>query len=119
MADTRSFLVMESQRGNIKISEDVIAVVASKAASEIEGVHSLHRIKSKDFKIAGGYNNQFGITVVIKDNQLNINAEVIAKAGVMIAQLGRELQRSITAAIESACGIHPASVNIRIAGVKE
>jgi len=121
MAEAREYLTSAGESGNLNISEEVIAVVAANAASEVDGVSSLCGGQKVDHKYGGAAarrNLGHSVTIDIADSKLIVNVSLFAKAGTAIAELGRNVQKSVFSAIESACGVSPTAVNVRVAGIR-
>ena len=105
--------------GNIKISVDVVAKVASIAASEINGVSGMHKtfvgeVTQKFVK----KNSSQGVRVDIDDGMTSIDLYLVVKYGVKIPELAWNVQESVKAAVEELTGLNVAAVNIHIEGIE-
>ena len=105
--DDKEELVSVDDATGIKISEDVVAVIAGVAASEVPGVCSM----------SGG----LGLTEVFgkKNMAKGIKAEVniIVEYGVRIPDIAFEIQNRVKTAVESMTGLKVQEVNIHVQGV--
>ena len=106
--------------GEVKISEDVIEVLADKAAMEIDGVAGL----------AGGFLDSVadvfgkktsgakGVDVEIKDGAANITVHVIIKFGCRIPEIAWRIQEAVKNTVESMTNLEVLKVNVFVDGVK-
>ena len=118
--------VMENQgevtleNTNIKIADDVIAVIAGAAASEVSGVASMAG------GFAGGISEVFsgkknfakGIKVETGDKETKIDVNIIVEYGVRIPDVAYEIQTWVKKAVEGMTGLKVSEVNVHIQGVK-
>ena len=118
--------VMENQgevtleNTNIKIADDVIAVIAGAAASEVSGVASMAG------GFAGGISEVFsgkknfakGIKVETGDKETKIDVNIIVEYGVRIPDVAYEIQTRVKKAVEGMTGLKVSDVNVHIQGVK-
>lgn len=110
--------VNTEQYGDIKISDEVIATIASVATKEIEGISGL------SLSIAGEIASKFvkknlskAIKVSSDDGNLTIDISVIVKYGIRIPDISWEVQENVKKSVESMSGLKVEKVNIIIAGV--
>lgn len=103
---------MNNSIGVVKISDEVITVIAGIAASEIKGVYPL-------FGIDG--NNSFnkkviskGIKVIVDDNNTIIDINVAIDYGVKIPYVIRELQENVKTQIENLTGVKIKEINVYV-----
>ena len=105
---------------NIKIADDVIAVIAGAAASEVSGVASIAG------GFAGGISEVFsgkknfakGIKVETGDKDTKIDVNIIVEYGVRIPDVAYEIQTRVKKAVEGMTGLKVSEVNVHIQGVK-
>ena len=110
---------VENGTEGIKISSDVIAVIAGVAVSEVPGV----------FGMAGGFAG--GITEVLKgkknlakgikvdttDNKAKIDVNIIVDYGARIPDVAFEIQNRVKSAVENMTGLKVEEVNVHVQGV--
>lgn len=110
---------VENGTEGIKISSDVIAVIAGVAVSEVPGV----------FGMAGGFAG--GITEVLKgkknlakgikvdttDNKAKIYVNIIVDYGARIPDVAFEIQNRVKTAVENMTGLKVEEVNVHVQGV--
>lgn len=110
--------INEIEENGIKIADDVIATIAGKATSEIEGVYSMAG------GFAGGISEVFGkksytkgIKVDNNDKGLKIDVNIIVEYGARIPDVAYEIQNRVKKAVESMTGLNIEEVNVHIQGV--
>ena len=104
---------------NIKIADDVIAVIAGAAASEVPGVASMAG------GFAGGISEVFsgkknfakGIKVEAGEKETKIDVSIIVEYGVRIPDVAFEIQNRVKKAVEGMTGLKVVEVNVHIQGV--
>ena len=107
------------EKGNVKISVDVVATIAGIAANEIEGVAGMCG------SIAGGIAEFLGskksatkgVKVEIQGDVATIDLYVIVDYGIRIPELAWEIQENVKESVESMTGLLVEKVNIHIDGV--
>ena len=105
---------------NIKIADDVIAVIAGVAVSEVPGVAEM----SGGF--AGGIsevlswkkNLSKGIKVESGEKETKIDVNIIVEYGTRIPDVAFEIQNKVKSAVENMTGLKVVEVNVHIQGVK-
>ena len=111
---------IENGTEGIKISSDVIAVIAGVAVSEVKGVYGM----SGGF--AGGIsevqkgkkNLAKGIKVETKEGETKIDVNIIVEYGVRIPDVAFEIQNKVKKSVEEKTGLKVSGVNVHIQGVK-
>ena len=107
-----------NEESGIKIADDVVAVIAGKAASEVSGV----------FGMAGGFaggitevfgkkNFSKGIKVDVEEKSVKIDVNIIVEYGARIPDVAFEIQNRVKKAVESMTGLKVVEVNVHIQGV--
>ncbi len=98
--------------GVIKISDDVITVIAGIAASEIKGVYPLFGAdnnSSLNKKVISK-----GIKVMVNNNKTSVNVSVSVDYGIKIPQVIRELQENVKNQIETFTGVKVEEINVYV-----
>lgn len=104
--------------GVIKIADNVVAVIASIAALETEGIAAMSGgIAEGLAKRVSGKQAQRGVSVEIDDDQARIDLRIVVKFGYKIDHVCRLAQQHVKEAVESMTGLHVEQVNIRVEGV--
>jgi len=104
--------------GQIKISPDVIMVIAHTVASEVEGVAAMNaNIAENISAVLGRKNVPKGVKVEINDNNVDIDFFIIVEYGARIPEVAWRIQEKVKAAVESMTGMTVTSINIHVQGV--
>ncbi len=104
---------------NIRIADDVIAVIAGAAASEVPGVSSMAG------GFAGGISEVFsgkknlakGIKIEAGEKETKIDVNIIVEYGVRIPDVAFEIQNRVKRAVENMTGLRVVEVNVHVQGV--
>lgn len=107
-----------TEESGIKIADDVVAVIAGKAASEVSGVFGM----SGGF--AGGITEVFGkknftrgIKVDVQEQKVKIDVNIIVEYGARIPDVAFEIQNRVKKAVENMTGLDVLEVNVHVQGV--
>lgn len=105
--------------GNIKISDDVIATIATIAVSEVDGVHSMGGTFAGD--IVEKFSKKSltkGVKSTVENEEVALDLNVILKYGVRIPEIAWNIQENVKKSVESMTGLTVSKVNVRIVGVE-
>ena len=104
---------------NIKISDDVIAVIAGVAASEVQGVAEMSGGFAGGIseELSGKKNLSKGIKVESGEKETKIDVNIIVEYGIRIPDVAFEIQNRVKKAVESMTGLKVVEVNVHIQGV--
>ncbi|CAJ1003044.1 MULTISPECIES: Asp23/Gls24 family envelope stress response protein [Bacillales] len=104
---------MEERRGEIRVADQVVAVIAGTAAGEVSGisVHSGGLYQDLAKRISGGTK---GITVSLVDGRASIEIRVSVKYGLPIHHVCRQLQEKVKEIVESLTGLCVEAVHVRV-----
>ncbi|MCI5943133.1 MAG: Asp23/Gls24 family envelope stress response protein [Eubacterium sp.] len=104
--------------GQVQIADEVIAVIAGLAATEVEGVIKMSgNITNEIVSKLGMKNLSRGVKVEIIDNLVDVSLSLILRYGVSIPKTSKEVQEKVKSAIETMTGMTVSEVDIRIAGI--
>ena len=104
---------------NIKIADDVIAVIAGAAASEVSGVASMAGGFAGEISevFSGKKNFAKGIKVEATEKEAKIDVNIIVEFGSRIPDVAFEIQNRVKKAVENMTGIKVTDVNVNVQGV--
>ena len=104
---------------NIQISDDVVAVIAGMATSEVEGVADMQGGFAGGISevLSGKKNMAKGIKVNIDEKETTIDVNIIVEYGARIPDVAFEIQRRVKKAVESMTGLNVTEVNVHVQGV--
>lgn len=105
--------------GNIKIADDVVKVVASKAATDVKGIYKLAGgVADEVNKILGKKRLTHGVKVEVGEKECSIEAYVIVEYGYSIPDVAVEVQEAIVKSVTELTGLKVVEVNIYVQDVK-
>ena len=109
----------EDTENGIEISNDVIAVIAGVAVSEVQGVASMSGGFAGGITevLSGKKNMAKGIKVEKTDNKAKIDVNIIVEYGSRIPDVAYEIQNRIKKAVEGMTGLKVVAVNVHVQGV--
>lgn len=104
--------------GEVQIADEVVAIIAGLAATEVEGVDSM----------AGNITNELvgklgmkvlskGVKVEVTEEHVSVDLSLNMKYNYSIPAVCEKVQEKVKNAIENMTGLTVLDVNIRIAGV--
>ena len=108
-----------SEENGIKISNDVIAVIAGVAVSEVSGVAQMAGGLAGGLSEAlkGKKNLAKGIKVEATDKEAKIDVNIIVEYGSRIPDVAFEIQNRVKKSVENMTGIKVLEVNVHVQGV--
>ena len=105
--------------GAVQIADDVVAMIASLAATEVEGVNAMAgNITNELMSKVGMKSLTKGVKVDVLEGNVTVDLAVTMEYGYNIPATCQKVQQKVKAAIEDMTGLTCSDVNIRIAGVK-
>ena len=104
----------------IKISNDVVAVIAGVAVSEVQGVASMAGGCAGGISevLSGKKNLSKGIKVDTDEKEVKIDVNIIVEYGSRIPDVAFEIQNRVKKSVENMTGLKVAEVNVHVQGVK-
>ncbi|HNR03467.1 MAG TPA: Asp23/Gls24 family envelope stress response protein [Bacillota bacterium] len=104
--------------GNVKIADDVVAIIAEIAAREVQGVYSMSGgIADSITEILGKKNPSKGVKVEVGEKEAAIDLYIIVDYGVRIPDVSWQIQENVKKAVETMTGLTVVEVNIHIQGI--
>lgn len=111
-------LETDQNKGTVQVSEDVIAMIASLAATEVEGVSSMSgNITNELMSKVGVKNLTKGVKVEYFDKELKVSLTVVMEYGYIIPTTCQQVQSKVKSMVENMTGITCSEVNVRISGI--
>ena len=119
MAESRqTFNIKSDQLGEVKIADEVVAIIAGLATTEVEGVASMAgNITNEIVSKLGMKNLSKGIMVEVMDGEVKVDVAINIDYGFSIPEVSAKVQDRIKSTIENMSGLNVAVVNVRIASV--
>lgn len=104
--------------GEVRIADEVVAIIAGLAATEVEGVASMAgNITNEIVSKLGMKNLSKGVKVDVLEGIVTVSLTLTLKYGYSIMDVSSTVQEKVKSAIENMTGLTVADVNIRVAGV--
>ena len=118
--EVKEEVLIESQdNSSIKISDDVVAVIAGVAVSEVPGVSGMAGGFAGGITevLSGKKNLSKGIKVEVGEKETKIDVNIIVEYGTRIPDVAFEIQNRVKKAVESMTGLKVIEVNVHVQGV--
>lgn len=113
-----NYISCKAENGSINISEDVISTMVRTAITEIDGVASISNTAGAELaELIGIKTVSKGIKVQIVDDTIKVDAVILVRYGCNIVNVAKEVQNSVTEAVQAITGIDKAEVNVHVSGV--
>ena len=114
----RTFQIKSDETGEVNVSEEVVAIIAGLAATEVEGVSSMAgNITNEIVSRLGMKNLSKGIMVEVMEGEIKVDVAINIAYGYTIPDVSTKVQDRVKSAVENMTGLTVAVVNIRIASV--
>lgn len=104
--------------GTVQISDEVVAVIAGFAATEVEGVSAMAgNVTNELMSRVGVKNLAKGVRVEILGQRVKVSLSLMMHYGYNIPTTCGKVQEKVKSTIENMTGLDVTDVNVRIAGV--
>lgn len=104
--------------GEIRISADVITVIAHTVACEVEGVAGMNaNIAENISSVLGRKNPTKGVKVEINGKDVTIDFYILVDYGARIPEVAWRIQEKVKSAVESMTGMNVTAINIHVQGI--
>ncbi|NLC87435.1 MAG: Asp23/Gls24 family envelope stress response protein [Clostridiaceae bacterium] len=112
-------IILQSENNEIKIADDVVAVIAGVAVSEVSGVAEMAGGFAGGITevLSGKKNLAKGIKVEVGEKDTKIDVNIIVEYGIRIPDVAYEIQNRVKKAVETMTGLNVVEVNVHIQGV--
>ena len=111
-------LYEKEMMGEVRIADEVVAIIAGLAATEVDGVDSMAgNITNELVGKLGMKNLSKGVKVDVTEEHVSVDLSLNIKYGYNIPDVSERAQDRVKSAIENMTGLTVLDVNIRIAGV--
>ena len=113
-----NYISCKENNGSINISEDVISTMVQTAITEIDGVAAISNTAGGELaELIGLKTLSKGVKVQIVDDMIKVDAIILVRYGCNIVNVAREVQNSVTEAVQAITGIDKSEVNVHVSGV--
>jgi len=104
--------------GQLKVNDEVIAIIAGLAAVEVDGVYAMSGGLSGGIaEVLGIKNLSKGVKVEAKGKKVEVNIYIIAEFGARIPDVAWNIQEKVKKVVEKITGMEIVEVNIHVQGV--
>lgn len=120
MEEKRDIIVQHGQAGlgSIRISDDVVGIIAGMAATEVPGVAGMSAgIVGGIAEMLGRKNLSKGVKVDVGEKDAAVDIYIIIEYGSKIPEVASQIQQKVKNAIQEMTGLNVVNVNVNIQGV--
>lgn len=111
-------IIQQKEHGTIRIADEVVAIVAGLAATEISGVSGMSGgIVGGIAEALGRKNLTKGVKVEVGEKETAIDLFIIVEYGAKIPDVCWKIQEKVKGAVESMTGLAVVEVNVHVQGV--
>ena len=103
--------------GTIKYANEVIAIIAGVAASEVDGIAGMCTSGGISDIIGRNRNITRGVKVEIGGEEASVELYIVVEYGSPIQKVASEVQENVRKAIETMTGLHVVNVDVHVQGV--
>ncbi|AWZ48264.1 Asp23/Gls24 family envelope stress response protein [Hathewaya limosa] len=112
-------LCNDIEKGIVKISDEVVAVIAGLAAEEVKGIVGMSAGIVGGFTeiLSGKKNFSKGVRVNLGEEESTIDLFVVVEYGVKIHEVAKQVQENVKESVESMTGLVVSAVNVYVQNV--
>lgn len=105
--------------GIVKISDEVVEVIAGLAAAEIKGVMGMSAslVGGISQMLSGKKNLSKGVKVNLGEDNASIDLYLVVQYGIKIPEVADSVQKNVKKAVESMTGLNVSGVNVYVQNV--
>lgn len=104
--------------GEVRISDEVVVIIAALAATEVDGVEAMAgNIKNDIISRLGVGKLSKGVKLHVENGIVDVDLSLVIKEDYNIPEVCKKVQDKVKSAVETMTALKVASVNIRIAKV--
>lgn len=109
----------EINMGIVKISDEVVGVIAGLATTEVKGIvgMSANLVGGITQILTGKKNLSKGVKVTVGENSSTIDLYVVVEYGVNIPEICSSVQENVKKAVETMTGLIVEAVNVHVQNV--
>jgi uncharacterized alkaline shock family protein YloU len=105
------------ENGGVQISDGVIAKIAHRALLAVEGVFGLGSQSLGVFSGLRGDRGVQGVSVDLRDQTVDIDAQVVVEYGANIPAVGEACRAAVKEQVEAATGYSVRAVNVTVTDI--
>lgn len=117
-AEKNGYELQAERAGTVRIADDVVAMIAALAATEVEGIAAMAgNLTNELLSRVGVRGLSRGARVEVSGEKVKAELAVVMEYGYNIPTTCQKVQAKVKSAIENMTGLEVQDVNIRIAGI--
>lgn len=110
--------ILQEELGTVKIADDVVAMIAGLAATDVKGVTDMAGNIGNELRSKMGLKNLArGVRVEVNGKRVKAELNLIVEYGYNIPAISQRVQEKVKSTVENMTGLEVSDVDIRIAGV--
>ena len=118
MAEDKRESSQPTKLGTVHIADEVVAIIAGLATTEVGGVASMSGGIARDIAVALGRKNlSQGIKVDLEGERAAIDIYVILKYGLRIPDVAWAIQENVKKAVANMTGLKTKRINVNVQGI--
>lgn len=107
-----------SNLGEVKISDDVLAVISAMAAMEVDGVVAMAgNITSEIVSRLGMKKLSRGVGIDVAEGSVMVDLSIVLEMNQNILKISKKVQDKVKTTVENMTGMEVANVNVNISSV--
>lgn len=117
--ETGNYVLEENMElGTVKIADEVVAMIAGLATTEVKGVAAMAgNVGNELLDKVGVRNLNKGVKVLVTGKKVRTDVAIYVQYGNNIPAVSQKVQEKVKTAIENMTGLEVTDVNVRIAGI--
>jgi uncharacterized alkaline shock family protein YloU len=117
--DRKNLKIKEGNLGEVRVADDVVAMIAGLAATEVEGVTSMYgNITNELVGKLGMKNLSRGVKIQLEGKVVRVDVGINIAYGYAIPTVSENVQERVKTAIENMTGLEVSTVNVKISSVE-
>jgi uncharacterized alkaline shock family protein YloU len=109
---------VDKNLGKITIAPNVLVTIVQKMAHAVPGVAHLCENAPSVGRLLGLSTVGRGVRVGVVDDQILVDVYLVAKRGVDLLQMGRQLQHQVAYDIENIVGMNVREINVHVEDIE-
>lgn len=110
---------IDNGMGSVTFADDVIAIIAGLAATEIKGVaYMTGNVTNSINEMLGKKDHTKGVKVEVGTEEAAVDLYLVLNYGISIPETCRAVQENVKKAIETMTGLRVVEVNVHVQAVK-
>ncbi len=118
MSENKEYITHSMGQSKIHISKETICTVAAMAAVEVDGVAGLSHLGKDIASIAAKKHLTRVVCISTDGEMLTVDLSILVSFGSNIPTVAKNVQTSVSSAVESVAGLEVSAVNVHISGIE-